>query len=543
MVWVYGDAVADRAADYRDLLTDLVAAATSQGVATAARNAGGTGYAVGDILSYTHAGAFHPLYVEVTKETAGVIDADGLRIVSSGAFSNRIATVAVNSGGTGYSADEIVEIQGGTSRCKGKAKVLTAPAGVVATIELFEAGSGKDRAGAYTVAPTLTGAATVGVGPAGFGGNDDLTVDVTMTGLTGLTGLALTAVTGSGINATVDITLAEAGMSVDSRNTNDASANSLTDEKEVTLVGDASGKTNKPYLHFRTETGTSGIDTRYGISCEASIAHNPAIAVTSQPGFKKCGYILCDENQDQAMRWWFSIDGFRIAGVVDINPQATVTDDGEYMQFYSGFGDSYALETEDPYPFFLGAAGDSLNIDPSVQSTSITGLAECASPGGDPPMFYYRSETGSWVAVENSDNGGTGATNHGMFPVQEFPLGGDAIAEFGPVNFESIAHLARGSATRRLLPVPGTTPQHLPIPLIVVSKQGGASQDDQDTIRMQLRGCFWVSGSNDSAADLTNFSEGKVEVGSDPTTSDRYRVFHQHVNHKVFHYVGFKEDV
>lgn len=542
MAWQYEEGGSDQlATDYRDLLTKMVAFITSQHVATVAVNSGGTGYTQGDVLTLTHAGAFLDARFEVTAVSSGVITA--LRVVSSGAFSNRVATVAVNAAGSGYSANEIVEIQGGTSRCKAKAKVLTVDGGGgVLTIQLFEAGPSNNRGGAYSSAPGLTGASTVGIGPAAFGGDDALTLNLTMTGLIGTTGLSVTG--GSGSGATVDITLAETGGSVDSRNDNKTTINSLTDEKEVTIVFDAAGKKNKPYVHFRTETATSGINTRYGILFMGSIAHNPALAVASQPGFKSVGYLLCDENQAQNMRFWFSCDDFRVAGVVDINPAASITDDGEYMQFYSGFGDSYATEIEDPYPMIIAASAIALNVDPSATLTSITGLAECMSAGGDAPCQFYYSEIADWRSPENSSNGSSTATSYGMFPVWNPPIGGDTIASKGPVDFNSIAPVNRTSATRRYLPCPGSTPQHLPIPLIAIAKPGGTGVNQTlDTVRVQLRGVFWVSGSDDSAADITNFSEGRVNIGTDLTTQIRHRVFHQHVHHQQYHYVAFKEDV
>ncbi len=267
------------------------------------------------------------------------------------------------------------------------------------------------------------------------------------------------------------------------------------------------------------ETATSGINTRYGVWSAGSVAHNSSLAITAQANYHSVGYILFDEDQNQNNRFWLSADDFKIAGIVDINPAASITDDGEYMQFYAGFGDPYATESEDPYPLYIAMPAGTLNIDPSAVSVSITGLAECMSAGGDAPTQFYYTEAVGWRSVVNSSNLSTVAQAYGMFPVWPTPIGGDDIAGVGPVSFNSICPVNRASPSYRYLPCPGTTPQHLPIPLIVCAKPGGTGVDQaNDTIRCQLRDVYWVSGSDDSAADITNFSEGTVTVGSDLTT-------------------------
>jgi hypothetical protein len=135
-----------------------------------------------------------------------------------------------------------------------------------------------------------------------------------MTGMIGTTGLAVTG--GGGTGATVDITLAETGWTVDGRNTNDRTENSLTDEKEVVLVGDAAGLTNKPYIGMISATATSGINTRYALVLFGMLAHNSAIAFKDQPGLSPGvnsgtdaledggSFLLCDEDDVQDMDFW-----------------------------------------------------------------------------------------------------------------------------------------------------------------------------------------------------------------------------------------------
>ena len=196
-----------RATNKRDWLTKAVAMHTSQRLKTVIVNVGGTGYVTGEIITLTHAGAFLDARFEVTDQIGGVIQAGGLQVTSTGAFSDRIATVAINAGGTGYAVNDVLEILGGSSREKGKAQVTTEAAGVITAVALFETG------GAYSTAPGLTGATTRGIGPAAFAGDDAATIDITMTGLVGTTALPTTA-SAAGTGLTIDITLAETGWAI-----------------------------------------------------------------------------------------------------------------------------------------------------------------------------------------------------------------------------------------------------------------------------------------------------------------------------------------
>ncbi len=541
MAWQYEiGSGSDRASTYHDFVTKLVAFLTSQKVATVAVNAGGTGWTTGDIATLTHAGAYLDARFEVTA-VAGAITA--LRIVSSGAFANRIASATVSAAGTNYAVGNILEVQGGSAREKGKVQVATLSGSGVATVTVFETG------GAYSSTPSNP-AATTKVGPnAGTGSGCTLTV--TYTGLIGTTGLA---VTGAGSGATVDITLAEVGWATE-RNTNSTSFNGVTNEKEVVLKGDASGRTNKPYIGITTLTRTSGINTRYAVGFHGMIAHNPATALSAQPGIlgdpgtwsDQAPYILCDENQLQSMDFWLSANDYRVCGVLDLNSGAATSDDRQFFHFYAGFYDSFATETEDPYPMFVGGSSRATNIDPSASTTNITGLSECLSPTGFANgMWVYRAEDSTWVNVENSENADNQERLVIMAPLgrltrwQSGP-GADDTVSAGPIPFNTgVFSGARGSPTRRLCPVPGTTPLFFPFPLTIVGRgnTNGTPNTTLDAVRGNLAGCFWVYNTDSSAATISNYALDYITVGS-----DRYRVFHTHVQRQNYNYIAMKEDV
>lgn len=531
-----------RATTKHDLVTKFVALMTSQGVATVAVNAGGTGYTVGNVLTLTHAGAYQVARFEVTTVGGGGA-ITGLRITSNGAFGIRASSATVSAGGTNYAVGNILEVQGGSTRCKAKFQVATLSGSAVATVTPFEDG------GAYSSTPSNP-ATTTKVGPTA-GTGTGCTLTVTYTSLVGTTGLSVTGGTGTG--ATVNITLAQAGWTVE-RNTNSTTFNGVTNEKEVVLKGDASGRTNKPYLGLATFTRTSGINTRHIVALHAMTAHNVSIALSAQPGIlgdpgtwtDEFPYIQCDENELQEMDFWLSVSDREIHGVVDINSSAGNSDDRQFMQFYAGYMNTFATEVEDPYPMYM-AGNRATNIDPSAGTTNLTGLGEAIAPSGgafNSGVLFYRSETSTWARVFNSRAVASEERNNVVFPLGNLQSitttnAADNVAFDGPVPFHTgIGALDRASPTRRLFPVPGATPYQFLYPLTLVSRPTGSVDPVLDSPRGNLNGCFLIYNTDAAGATITNFSLDYITVGS-----DRYRVFHSHVQRQPYHYVAMKESV
>lgn len=543
MAWQYETgAGSDRATNYQDLLTKMVAFLTSQHVVTVAINNAGTGYTTGDILTLTHAGAYLDAKFEVTA-SAGVITA--LRIVANGAFSNRITTAAVVAGGTGYAVNDVLEVQGGTSREKGKVRVATVSGTAVLTVALFETG------GAYSSAPGA-GSSTAKIGPTA-GSGSGCTLNPTMTGLIGTTGLAVTG--GTGTSATVDITLAQTGWTVDGRNTNNTTFNSVTNEKQVVLKGDAAGWTNKPYIGFGTVTATSGINTRYAIAFYGMTAHNAAPAnLFVQPGFHGSStgadgypYLLCDQQAAQEMDFWFSADDKRFSGVIDTNSSATSTSDSrEFHHFYTGYLNSFATEAEDPYPMMCAASAGILNQDPSASSATISGLSECYFTATDEGVWVFINEDGlTWRPVRNGPTvPSSGSIAASMFPhcdpTYDSTLSptadGQVADDTGFSAWETFAPIDRSAPANRLLMIPGTTPYHYPIPLTVSYKYSNTTSETLDTVRGTLQNWYWIFNTNSAGSTIANFGLDYLTIGS-----DRYRIFHTHVQRQPYHFVCIKE--
>ena len=89
------------ATDYDDALLRLIDLAVNNNVLTAAIQAGGTGYTIGDILTVTGGTVVSSLTatLEVTNVAAGVIT--GIRVFSCGAYSANPANPVAVTGGTG----------------------------------------------------------------------------------------------------------------------------------------------------------------------------------------------------------------------------------------------------------------------------------------------------------------------------------------------------------------------------------------------------------------------------------------------------------
>jgi hypothetical protein len=251
------------------------------------------------------------------------------------------------------------------------------------------------------------------------------------------------------------------------------------------------------------------------------------------------------------MDFWISADDKRISGVLDTNSAAATSDDSQYHHFYSGYYDSFATEVEDPYPMFVGASATQYEIDPSGSSGQISGLSECFRSGSsatNTSMFFYASEVSGWVTVANTTSGSAASPQGvGMFPMVQASdkigtFDSDGIADDGPVSlWTGVGSTGRAASTRRLYPIPGaTTAYHYPIPLTLYYRPtgsfGGTTDTTKDSLRGSLANWFWVFNTSSAGADIANFAEDYITVGS-----DRYRVFHTHVQKQRYHYVCVKE--
>ena len=516
------------AASYRAVLQNIVEMATSKHISAVAINTAGTGYVVGDILTITHAGAAQDATVEVLT-VGGSGDITSVTLRNMGAFSNRIATVAVNAGGTGYAVNDILQIQGGTYTQMGKAKVTSVSGGVVTGVSLFESG------GAYSAAPGLTGASTVGIGPSTYAGNDDCTLDLTMTGLIGTTGISATGGTGSG--ATFNLTLTDTGWTA-VRDKHDYSFNSVNDEKEVVLEGTVSSG-DVPFLGFRSFTAIDGANTRYGILLAGMASHNPTLSFGSNlhfgpgagtPGDSGHSYLpIINQSNDM----WLSITGRRIITVVKNQGGSILS----YQTIYMGLLNPYGTATENPWPMYISGSTSDYNVPPDAGTNNVTGPTEVVAPGTSPVWFFHPT-TYTWTQVKNSS--GTGEFQDYVV----YPIGNPKVPSTTDPDFcaqsnaatipAGIAKNDRTAATYQLRPTPMTGGDLFVLfPATLVRTPNIANNIETD-VHGELDNIFWISASKDDGTKLT---------AEDTITQSgiRYRIFPNAHNTRRYSYFCMRE--
>ena len=562
---------------HHDLMNKRVLFMCSQHVATVTVTAGGTsGYAVGDTFTFTDASAhFDPVF-EVTGVTAGVIDSDGLRINSNGAFALQVASIAsITTAGTGYVVGDILELQGGSARVKAKIEVTSVGgSGDVTGVSVIEGG------GVYSTTAGAAGA-TVGVGNSDptltYAGDDACAVTVTDTPLiTPLTGINLTAVSVSGTGTvTVTITLAETGWTVDDRNTNNTVINSVNNEKEVVLVGDATGVTNKPYIWYRTFSETVTTTTHSGIACGGLIAHNPLIELwehnpistgllsnTTMATTMAATMAMPDTGAGHDdIDFWFAADDTHFREVCQVKDTASATDDGIYLHHYAGFLDRIGTETENPYPLYIFASMRDPTSAVTASSINLTGLAEqrCASNGCS---FLYDTQAGAFQSIRNADGLANPATEAWNVYPASYPRPNDgstgdvdnvirdvhqterSISIFGSdngtnsVDRKIFNHGDRLTPWRNLRWIPGTVDLPFLWPLTVAHKATSSSPTATDRVIGNIQGCYWIPSDNGSGLRINDFSEDYVEIGT-----TRYLCFHNGNEKTANQYIAFEMNV
>lgn len=517
-------------ASYREIAQRIVELATSKYISAITVNAGGSGYTDGDVLTITHAGATLPCTF-VVGVTAGAVTSIK-RIVQGGAFSNRVATVTKNAGGSGYALNDIVRLTTGTYTQYAKAKVTGVSSGAVTTVALFEGG------GAYSSAPTATGGATNS--DIGTGTGTGLTIDTTMTGLIGTSAISATGGTGTG--ATFNLTLTDTGWTA-LQDRNDYSLNSVNDEKEIILQGTAGASEETPLVGMRTGTNGSGGTLRHFVSFTAFTAYNSgstydlqANAINPAPTTSAGNLIGCVPT-DTTVVCWFSITSRKISGVVRADG-GTVT---AYHSFYVGLLNPFGTATENPYPMVVMATYNGAGIAAdAVSQLDLSGITECwnnSSRTG--PSYVWDQANVTWQQLENADAASgsppfTLRANYVVFPVGAMALNTqtndtDVIVDDGPAPFHSAICQRTGIAsTLQIKPTPHSTGNIQPIfPVTVVFGTGLLVFGDLDNV-------YWVSGTKADGSTIA--PEDTYTIGNDV-----YRVFPNAARTESYSFFCMKE--
>lgn len=510
MAWHFGTSPSSNS--YREILTRLVAFATSKYVSAAAVNAGGTGYTVGDLLTITHAGAYGNCVLEVLTAPAGVIGSVAIR--SAGAFGNRVASVAVNAGGSGYTNGTVVRLTTGTATQQAKL-LITVSAGAVTSAAVFETG------GHYTSNPSSSGATNSDIGT---GSGTGFTCTPTMTGLIGTSAIAVTGGTGTG--ATFNLTLTDGGWTclVDR---NDFSFNSVTDEKELILQGTVAGGL-PPLVGIRTYTTLLG-DLRYGWLVAGMDSFNSALTFASQPNIgpsadpstnSGCCFLLFDNAQS----YWFKVS----PRYLNVHVKAVGASITSYVSQFAGLLDPHGTQVESPYPMYLSGSSSSYQRKPDAGGQFVTGFTELIHDGASLcPAFFRHPSTGVWTRVQNLNATTSLATRtHVVSPLgcQQFAGGtvDDDIVAFGRfgLSFASGTGFALtnlGASTQVYMPTISDGNLEL-WPVSVLSSPTTGANTSEIVPRGNLPGVFWHGATK---------ADGSAVVVEDTVTISgvRHRIF------------------
>lgn len=528
---------------YRDLLAQLVQFATSKHISAVTNiDAGSSGYVVGDILTYTHASALHDATFEVTAEASGVITQ--LRIINGGSFGRRVATVAVNAGGTNYAIGDIVEIDeshvaGTDFRQRCKIRVATLSGSAAATISSVEGGNydgGTD--------PTATASTTTKIGPAA-GTGSGLTVDTTMQAITSNLNLALTGGTGTG--AQVDVTLTNTGW-VALRDDHDyTTPHGETDEKQVVLQGTVAGG-DEPLVGYISWFDESGVDDFFGLLEVAMDTYNDGLALESQVGANPSSDVPSTTagayipSLNEAETSWFSVDGRKLAGVhKTVGTTATA-----YHQHYLGLFDPFGTAVEAPYPLVMAGSISGTRVwhVGSTASVDVTGITEAfRNTNRTASIFYRRVADGSWLGITNAQ--GTAfplavQTARTVFPIGEPTQGQSSDDDFieGDGNFAwhgSICQNNGGAATILLKPAPGDDSHEL-LPSVVELRASKTAPIEFGPAG-RFANVFWCGGTKTD--DTTIGAEDTFTDPGDPTIV--YRAFPNGVRTTPYSFMAMQE--
>jgi hypothetical protein len=528
---------ADTTTGYRDLLNKIVQFATSKHVSAAAINSGGTGYVVGDILTITHASALLDCTIEVTSVAAGVID--GIALRNMGAFSNRIASAVVNAGGSGYAVGDILEIEGGTATQKAKAKVATLSGSAVATVTI------QDGGGAYSVLPGATGATTnndPGSG-SGTGCTLDLTTQaiVGTTGIaaTGGTGSSATfnlTLTDTGWTAVRDWNNYSYNSVDDEKEVVLEGTPTSGDEPYICFrtYYETEGVDDRYGLLL---LGMTSFNPGMSIANQANVGPTGTVNPCEPYTDDRAHLTVFNSSQD----FWFSFTATKVAGVVKSVGGSTTA----YSPFYLGFGNRFGTTVENPYPMFIAGNTTVRNRSPDEGTLYISSFVNPQGPatGISSAVWFWRLTDTSWQEVRNGQGGSIVQSNHTIYPTGESrdSTGSgykDNIVNEGPFGwFDGICQPYGITATQLLYRTPNSGGDLfflIPMTLIRTPSTGIEGGTVEDDVHLELDNIFWFSATLTSGSTVT--VEDTFTIGS-----DRYRIFADCHNRERYSFFCMKE--
>ena len=382
------------ATDYLDLLDQLVQIATARNVATAAVNAGGTGYAVDDILTVLGGTSTHVATIRVTSVAAGVID--GVRMETGGAYTADPSTTA---------------------------NAVTGGTGTGATMDLTMADTGwTERRRTQQAA-----SATVGSGGTGYTVGDDITIAGGLQGHGGVSAVFnVDSVSGGVVTAVSLVTAgnyeevpanpaATTGGTGTGCTLNVTSADAVAQNQVLILEGEGLSALDAIVVGIKTWNGSNAAAsaTTYNWALFGMSGYNAGLKFHEQvdisPGLNSStGAITSSTNVGAFVplktsdafdiEFWISVTPRRILGIAKVET-ASLT---RYMGFHLGFLNQLGTTSEFAYPLYI--AGSTNRLTGWYQDTTsvVSGLTELVGLTGGSGPAYAWDPNGAWVSFRNA---------------------------------------------------------------------------------------------------------------------------------------------
>jgi hypothetical protein len=535
---------AGTATDYLDLLDQLIEIVTGRHMGTAVVNAGGTGHAIGDVITIDNTGATftETALIEVVTVSAGVITA--IRIYRGGVYTVDPTTTTGNaqSATTGAGINATFDITfaatgwtqnvreseavsatvgaAGTGYTNGSTDVLTlvggvlAPGGSAATFTATVTGGTVDSvallaAGDYEVFPT--NAVLTTVAPAGGTG---CTLNVTWQDVTGDTIVVLQGDAGAALDPLV-------GIKTYSSDTDETGANTVFN---WALFG-MSAWSDQFALHQQ-----SNVSPGFNVG----LGDGTLTASTTGDG----AFVPLKDSDAFNIQWWCSATGRRVTMIARVEAAATVF----YAQFSFGLLNQFGIATELPFPAYVAAPSDRRRVWYRDTLSIWGGISEVISRNNG-PMFVWTPE-GSWLEAKNASITGNQSTTVGYATenvtprVNVWPLGPSNVhdtsddviwATAGSLGFDN-DDFTLVSGAIAIYRTPDTGGDLFPLyPVTVV--QADSATDFFRTFG-EIDGVWWFHIADAAISSEDRFTQGSVA----------YSIFQNGTRIQDFSYLALRED-
>jgi hypothetical protein len=398
-----------------------------------------------------------------------------------------LTAVAVNNGGSGYVVGDVLTVDGGTSTVVATVEVTAVSGGAITGVRVM-------NQGVYTADPSTPNSATGG----------------------------------SGTGASITLTMEANGWTANRDSTWSGS------EKEVMLEGEGDGS-DAIHVAWRTFSGSGYANWElHGL-----VGYTAGAPMDTQPGVSPGFHDNSDLNQqsgaylvlaDLALEYWFFITSQRIIGVVRVGTG--------YFNFYLGWGNRFATESEYPYPMIVaGCVSDPwTSYTSSMLKSGLIDPWQTQEGGGrnGGPMFV-RHVDGTWYTVANgqiNDSNNHDRRTERVYCPPGYPDGAthpygmpyeDQWTRLDPVGFQSLMHEHQGSGTpdAYLMPVNGVRTL---VPGFIVFTE------PSHQILAELDAVWWVSAYGGL------LSEDRVIIDD-----VAYRVFQNCNRTEVYSYLAIRE--